>query len=361
MKHRKWIGVLAGAAVLALSACGAAGQGGAGETPEDVTAAEDSTGTENKASGEESTAKETAAGESDPESGHAAAEEDTAMLKESSEGPEDVTAEEDGRDTTDPEKNSQHAIDGGPDTETGQDQSGPSGETIRFSILGDSLSTYEGWIPEGNSVFYPHDGAVQDVSQTWWKIVLDETGFELCTNGSSSGSTCIGDSRAQDVKAGCSDLRISQLSGPAGEEPDLIIVYMGTNDMVESVQIGDNDGRGPVEEGLVEDFSDAYTLMLDKLTAQYPSAQIYCCTLLPLGNWGKDQPFVTFVNGLGLTSEAYSNRISVIAKNRGLPVIDLYHCGITIENMPEMSSDGVHLTPAGMRCVADAVLNGITE
>lgn len=291
MKHRKWIAVLAGAAVLALSACGAAGQTGERETPEDVTEAEDSAGAENMVSGEENEAEE--------------------------------------------EKS--------------------------LSILGDSISTYEGWIPEGNSVFYPHNGAVQDVSQTWWKIVLDETGFELCTNGSSSGSTCIGDSRAQDVKTGCSDLRISQLSGPAGEEPDLIIVYMGTNDMVESVRIGDNDGRGPVEEGLVEDFSDAYTLMLDKLTAQYPSAQIYCCTLLPLGNWGTDQPFVTFVNGLGLTSEAYSDRISAIAKNRGLPVIDLYHCGITIENMAEMSSDGVHLTPAGMRCVADAVLDGITE
>ena len=354
MKHRKWIGVLAGAAVLALSACGVAGQAGERETPEDLTAILDSAGAENMVPGEENAAEKTAAGESDPEPGHAAAEEDTAMLKERSESSEDVTAEEDGRDTADPEKNSQHAIDGGSDTENGQEQR-------RLSILGDSISTYEGWIPEGNSVFYPHNGAVQDVSQTWWKIVLDETGFELCTNGSSSGSTCIGDSRAQDVKTGCSDLRVSQLSGPAGEAPDLIIVYMGTNDMVESVQIGDNDGRGPVEEGLVENFSDAYTLMLDKLTAQYPSAQIYCCTLLPLGNWGTDQPFVTFVNGLGLTSEAYSDRISAIAKNRGLPVIDLYHCGITIENMPEMSSDGVHLTPAGMRCVADAVLDCITE
>lgn len=271
------------------------------------------------------------------------------MGKGSAQGSADTAAEKNDRNTTDHVKEESQENDSTPDPE------------IRLSILGDSISTYEGWIPEGNSVFYPLGGAVQDVSQTWWKIVLDEAGFALCANGSSTGSTCVGDSRAPDVKAGCSDSRISQLSGADGQAPDIIIVYMGTNDVVESVRIGDNDGLQPVEEGLVEDFSDAYTLILDKLKAQYPSARIYCCTLLPLGDWGTDQPFVAFVNGLGLTSEAYSDRISAIAKNRGLPVIDLYHCGITIENMSEMSSDGVHLTPAGMRCVADAVLDGITE
>lgn len=304
MKGKKWTGVLAGAALLVLSACGAAEQAKEREMPEDVTAVDDSARVEDEV----------------PEEDHIVEE--------------DHIAEE---------------------------EAVVSGSKPKLSILGDSISTYEGWIPEGNSVFYPHDGAVQDVSQTWWKIVLDETEFALCVNGSSSGSTCAGDSQAADVKAGCSDLRISQLSGGDGETPDMIIVYMGTNDMVESVEIGDNDGLKPVEEGLVENFSDAYTLILDKLKAQYPLAQVYCCTLLPLGNWGTDQPFVTFVNGLGLTSEAYSDRISAIAQNRGLPVIDLYHCGITIDNMPEMSSDGVHLTPAGMRCVADAVLDSIIE
>lgn len=40
-------------------------------------------------------------------------------------------------------------------------------------------------------------------------------------------------------------------------------------------------------------------------------------------------------------------------------MIDLYHCGITVENMPETTSDGVHPTAAGMRCIADAVKAGI--
>lgn len=62
---------------------------------------------------------------------------------------------------------------------------------------------------------------------------------------------------------------------------------------------------------------------------------------------------------LGLTSEAYSDRIRTIAEGRGIPVIDLYHCGIVTDNLAQMTSDGVHLTPEGMRCVADAVLKKI--
>lgn len=232
----------------------------------------------------------------------------------------------------------------------------------KVSILGDSISTFEGWIPEGNSVFYPQNGVVQDVSQTWWKIALEEAGLTLCANSSSSGSTCFGDSGVQDPMIGSSNFRISQLAGEEGEAPDIILVYMGTNDVVQSAPIGDNNGRRSVEEGPVRYFSDAYTLILDKLMREYPSAQIYCCTLPPLGDWGtEEEPFVPFVNGQGLTSAAYSDQIALIAAKRAIPVIDLYHCGITIDNMPEMTSDGIHPTPEGMRLIADAVLESITK
>ena len=38
------------------------------------------------------------------------------------------------------------------------------------SILGDSISTYKGYIPEGNSNYCPNDD-VNDVSKTWWHIL----------------------------------------------------------------------------------------------------------------------------------------------------------------------------------------------
>lgn len=236
-------------------------------------------------------------------------------------------------------------------------------EGLGLSILGDSISTYDGYIPEGFAVFYPLGGEVTDVSQTWWMRLLEDTGMELCSNDSSSGSTCVGDSLSlDDPKYGCSGYRISLIAGKQGKMPDVIIVYMGTNDLLIGVPLGDNDGTKLVDEGMVENFSDAYTLILDGLESNYPAAQIYCCTLAPVGDWGTDSPFVIFTNYLGLTAEDYSKQIQVIADNRGIPVIDLYHCGVEIDNLHEMTTDGVHMTPAGMECVERAVLSsmGIT-
>lgn len=230
-----------------------------------------------------------------------------------------------------------------------------------LSILGDSISTYDGWVMDGAAIFYPLSGDLTDVSQTWWMRLLDDTGMELCANDSSSGSTCVGDSLdVGNPKYGCSSYRLSFLTGKQGKMPDVIIVYMGTNDLLIGIPIGDNDGTKLVEEGVIDNFSDAYCLILDKLASEYPAAEIYCCTLPPIGDWGNDQPFVTLENKLGLTSRAYSEQIEVIAGNKGVLVIDLSDCGIEISNLNEMTTDGVHFTPVGMEYIEQAMLSGLT-
>lgn len=225
-----------------------------------------------------------------------------------------------------------------------------------FSILGDSISTYEGYIPSGYVDFYPMNGEVRDVEETWWKMLINETGMELCANGSSAGSTCVGDSMSTDEpKYACGNYRIGDLIGSGGVFPDIIIVYMGTNDLLTGVPLGENDGTQPVEEGMVETFSDAYSLILDKLESQYPDTQIFCATLPQIGDWGVTRPFETFVNSRGLTSEDYDRQIEIIAGNKGFNTIDLLNCGITIDNMLKYITDGVHPNSAGMKLIRDAV------
>lgn len=234
-------------------------------------------------------------------------------------------------------------------------------EGATLSILGDSLSTFEGWIPNECTNFFPGSGELTDVSETWWMQLLDDTGMELCSNNSSAGSTCVGDSLLTgEVKYGCSGDRLSLLTGSQGKMPDIIIVYMGTNDLMNGVPIGDNDGMQLVEEGEIDNFSDAYTLILDKLSSEYPAAQIYCCGLHQVGDWGTTQPFEVLTNHLGLTAEDYSEQIQIIADNKGFPYIDLFHCGIEIDNLNQMTSDGVHYTPMGMGYVKEAVLACLT-
>lgn len=228
------------------------------------------------------------------------------------------------------------------------------GKTI--SILGDSISTFRGHNPEGYAVFYPEYGDVKAVEGTWWQRVMNDLGLTLYKNGSSAGATAVGDSTGtEDPLCACNELRIGALTGAAGACPEIIIVFLGTNDLLNGVSMGTNDGTMLVEEGEITTFSDAYTLMLDKLLANYPPAEIYCCTLLPVGDYGTQTPYVDFVTTDGLTAADYSRTIVQIAENKGLVVVDLQDCGITIDNLAEMTTDGVHPTADGMACIAEAV------
>ena len=229
-----------------------------------------------------------------------------------------------------------------------------------LSIMGDSISTFVEWIPEEYYVFYPMNGEVQSVDQTWWKMVLDDMDMALCANASSSGSTCIGDSTGTDnPQHGCSDFRIAGLMGKDGAYPDIIIVYMGTNDFLDSVPLGSNDGTQYVEEGEIDNFSDAYSLMLDKLQMNYPGADIFCCNLPLIGGWS-DEGISEAKVRQGMTSEEYGRQIEIIAAAKGCTVIDLAHCGLTLDNMDQYVADGVHFNPDGMKLIRDAVETALT-
>lgn len=60
-------------------------------------------------------------------------------------------------------------------------------------ILGDSYSTFEGFIPKGYNVYYQGDGSydtgVTKVEETWWHQLITETESNLILNDSWSGST----------------------------------------------------------------------------------------------------------------------------------------------------------------------------
>ena len=62
----------------------------------------------------------------------------------------------------------------------------------KFSIIGDSISTLEGYNPKDYKVFYAEDtcikSGVRELQDTWWGKVITFLGGELLVNNSWSGS-----------------------------------------------------------------------------------------------------------------------------------------------------------------------------
>lgn len=143
------------------------------------------------------------------------------------------------------------------------------------SILGDSYSTFEGWIPEGYIAWYkpvPKPGRptdVTDVDQTWWKIYLDSTGYQLETNNSYSGSTI--SNTGYDGKD-YSDRSFINRVGLLGD-PDIIFVFGGTNDDWANSPLGEYKWE-EWEPNDLYSYRPAAAYMMNNLLTLYPQANI---------------------------------------------------------------------------------------
>lgn len=228
------------------------------------------------------------------------------------------------------------------------EKSSLQGKTV--SLLGDSITTFDGYIPEEYLPYYPYNGmTLTDVNQTWWMNMLEQTGMELLVNGSWSGSLVCGDSEAADSKAACSYRRLTDLK-QGNEIPDVILVYMGANDYFAEKELGNWSGAPTVRsDGNIQNFTESYELMLQKLIGMYPDTQLYCLTLIEADGDHEH------VNGVGCTIADYNTRIKQLAGAYGIPVIDLHECGMPLEQIHQYTDDGIHPNAAGAKKMGDYV------
>lgn len=228
----------------------------------------------------------------------------------------------------------------------------------KVSILGDSISTYSGYNPEGYATHYP-TGNVNNVEKTWWKKLINETGMTLLSNASWAGSRVTGDSQGN-AYAGCSDARIAALAGANGEQPDVILVYITTNDWGNNPQreIGNFDSTSEIPaEGEIVTISNAYALMLYKIRNAYPLAQVFCITSLE-GRRASGDTTYPIINSHNQTICEVNKAISEIAQIFGANVINLQTCGIHYWNVGTYTVDGtVHPNAAGMEIIKNKVLS----
>lgn len=239
----------------------------------------------------------------------------------------------------------------------------------QFSILGDSISTLEGYNPKGYNLFYTEDACersgVKDMNDTWWGKVIDYFGAELLVNNSWSGSRVTKLLQRDTLfPSGCSDERTSGLH-IGSVMPDVIIVYLGTNDWFYGAQVEEerkgfhDDKSGVFVDGYIQGdetvFSVAYTRMLDSLKRNYPSAEIFCCTLNE--TYMASKPTFEFPHSHGgIHIDLYNNVIRRLAVLKGCALIDLNDA-----HLPYDAVDGSHPTERGMRTLASLMLHSLCD
>lgn len=145
-----------------------------------------------------------------------------------------------------------------------------------FSILGDSYSTFSGYIPEDNVCYYPDPKKVDDVlsvQDTWWFKLIEQKGMQLLVNDSYSGATmCTCVRETQPASSSfvervhnlyCADERI---------DPNYVFVFGGTNDCWLKRTVGQVK-----HDGLRDDLKKilpAYCYILKTLSTVYKRTKI---------------------------------------------------------------------------------------
>lgn len=227
----------------------------------------------------------------------------------------------------------------------------------QFSIFGDSMSTLDGYNPKGYKVFYSGDNSVKsgviEMKDTWWNKVISFFGGELLRNNSWSGSRVTKLPNHEGLfPSGCSDERTSLLH-INDVKPDVIIVYLGTNDWAIGVLTGARISLLGEQDN--EFFEYAYDNMLRKLKTNYPNSEIWCCTLST--SYISSRSNFSFPHTYGGTHiEVYNKIIRDVVKENECNLIDLYAL-----NTPYDSIDGVHPTSDGMNTIAKMVINSMIE
>ena len=207
----------------------------------------------------------------------------------------------------------------------------------KLSILGDSISTYKGISNDekANSTIYSNPyyyGGAFPVERTYWGIILRELEWTLCVNNSWSGGNLSG----RDLEFSGVN-RANNLSRDDGEMPDIIIVFMGMNDLGRRVD--------------VSVFENDYNRALEIIRKKHPDAKV-CCVNLPDRDVAMKEMTIAF-------NEVISNAVKNAGE--GFFIADLFSSRLNNDFYYMNTCDGLHPDEDGMRIIAGIVKEAILK
>lgn len=253
----------------------------------------------------------------------------------------------------------------------------------QVAVIGDSISTWNKNVHSGAT--YPNvsnnatHGQNITMNDTWWKQVIDNYGMELVKNCANSGATAghgvlmSGNPTSNSRLNVCATNKSLSLQGV---NPDLVLVYIGMNDMCRGSTIikeGDDINSQAFYDmipGLFAEFNSkyqsniadygmalsqslgldtyarAYAYIIYSIQKNYPNADIVCVNLPEEVS----------------TAPQYNQVISTVASHYGVPVVDLYtafkNAGGVYDNY---TYDNLHPNAEGFDIMSNAVIAKMNE
>ena len=199
------------------------------------------------------------------------------------------------------------------------------------SILGDSYSTFEGYVtPETNEMWYYAQGErgrtdVMDVRQTWWHQLITRQGWKFCVNNSYSGSTISYSGYSGNDYSKRSFLtRMDNLGCP-----DIIFIFGATNDSWAGAPIGEYQYEN-LSKANFWTFRPAMARMLEWMTNRYVGTDIY------------------FLLNDGLSNDI-NESVKTICQHYGVKCIELH----------DIDKQSGHPSVKGMRRIADQIIEAL--
>ncbi len=197
-----------------------------------------------------------------------------------------------------------------------------------IGILGDSYSTFKGYIPEGNRVFYPYPEVpdVVRVEQTWWHLLMQKRGLKLLVNESYSGATVCESVREGYPLDSAFTKRANRTFGADNQEKPGIIFFFGcTNDSWFDRPIGENQYENWTDEDLKQCLP-AYCYIIHTLKTNNPES------------------LVVAVINTGLKDEIRAGMLKA-CEHYGIPKVELH----------EIAKEAGHPNALGMTQIAQQV------
>lgn len=254
----------------------------------------------------------------------------------------------------------------------------------QVTVIGDSIST---WNYEADGATYPHvsnnatNGQNIVMNDTWWKQVIDNYEMELVINRATSGATAGHGVLMSGEPTSNSKLNVcnsSKALSAEGVNPDLVLVYIGMNDMCRgSVIVKDGDDitsdafydmiptlyksfqdnyeANKADYGMalsqslgLDTYARAYAYILYSIQTNYPDADIVCLNMPAKMS----------------TAPQYNEVINTVAGHYGVPVVDIYSAFVNAGgNYTDKTYcyDALHPNANGFDVMSNAVIAKMNE